>query len=359
MKVTAVTSDRQGSGFYRITEPAKAATAADRDLLVDVTPTLDVELVERYQEDDDGRRLPGTTTVRPDRVRTDADVVVFQRPTDPPLLAAIDLLQAQGVAVVVEVDDLLSAVPPDHPAFAVIRSGGARVLAEACRRADLVTVSTPALAAEYARHGRVAVIPNAVPARVLDWPGPRRHRGSARIGWAGTVHSHPHDLQVVGSGLQQALDDGRATFAVLGDGAGARQRLALRDEPPTLPWVPGVESYLRALGENFDVGIAPLRLDRFNRSKSWLKPLEYAARGVLCVYTPTDEYVRLGLGRPAARPRDWARWLRLAAADPSWRAEEADRNRRAVADRHTTERTGPAWAAAWRSAADNRVRRAA
>ena len=45
------------------------------------------------------------------------------------------------------------------------------------------------------------------------------------------------------------------------------------------------------------VGLVPLLDSAFNRAKSWLKGLEYAALGVPFVASPTPEYVKLaGLG---------------------------------------------------------------
>ena len=131
------------------------------------------------------------------------------------------------------------------------------------------------------------------------------------IGWTGNVLVHPYDLQEMGSGLQQALDrtKGKSQFVVLGQKWDARQRLLLSEEPSEVLWKREVDDYVAAVGELFDVGIAPLRLDRFNNAKSWLKPLEYSARGVFCVRARTSEYERLGLGLPARSAKDWAKWL--------------------------------------------------
>ena len=82
---------------------------------------------------------------------TDADVFVLQRPADENLLALIPSIQQAGIAVVVEVDDDLSCLPTTHPAHRILHPklsprANWRNVAQACRIADLVTVSTPALA---------------------------------------------------------------------------------------------------------------------------------------------------------------------------------------------------------------------
>jgi hypothetical protein len=101
-----------------------------------------------------------------------------------------------------------------------------------------------------------------------------------------------------------------------------------------------------------DIGIAPLRTDRFNTSKSWLKAVEYAARGVWFARSPIAEYERLGLGRRARNAKDWAKALTTAVDHGDLRREQAATNREAVLARHLTEHTAERWVTAWRTAAD-------
>lgn len=352
MNVLLVSAGSDGCGYHRMTEPARAVLEADLGVDVIVRRNLDVTAQPTVSG--------GWVLTHVDSAG--ADVVVMQRPTSPKAGPIIENLQAQGVAVVVEVDDLLSAVPADHASFhSLVRGGEARRLAEFCRMADLVTVSTPALAAEYGRHGRVAVIPNAIPRRIAELPPAyEQSRDAVTVGWTGTVATHPQDLFAVGSGVQQALDASeRARLVILGQAHGAHEALGVREEPEQVPWLDSVDEYLAAVGDRFDVGIAPLRLDRFNEAKSWLKPLEYAARGVFPIGSPTSEYRRLGVGRLAASPKDWARELRRAVLDDGWRTEQAALARQTVLERHLTEHTAERWADAWRTAADNRGRRVA
>jgi hypothetical protein len=204
------------------------------------------------------------------------------------------------------------------------------------------------------------VVPNAVPRRIAELP-PAYERAVdvVTIGWTGSVAGHPYDLQEVGSGLQQALDRtaGASRFLVLGVKDDARIRLGLAEEPHELPWLRDPDEYLAVMGQTFDIGLAPLRMDRFNECKSWLKPLEYAARGVYCVRARTSEYERLGLGLPARSPKDWARWTSLAVQDPDRRREVAAAAHETVLARHLTEHTAELWVAAWRTALDTGARR--
>src|SRR3712207_32586 len=143
---------------------------------------------------------------------------------------------------------------------------------------------------------------------------------------------------------------------IIGQAMDARQRLHLPEDPVEIPWKDSVDEYLATVGEQLDVGLAPLRHDRFNECKSWLKPMEYAARGVFAVRSNTPDYERFGLGIRAKRPRDWADHIAKAVDDPDRRREVAVRNREAVLAGHLTEHTAPVWAEAWHRALDNRVR---
>ncbi len=350
VKVLMMHAGQDAQDHYRIREPVRAIREAGFD--VEVETTRGIETMVRPGE--------GGEVYAADA--RGADVVVLQLPKTIAMLQTIRVLQADGVAVVVEMDDLLSAVPfgvPSHETL--VRRGMARRALECARAADLVTTTTPALLREYAPHGRGAVIPNAVPRRIAELPPAYgRDPEVVTIGWTGSVYFHPYDLLEVGSGLQQALDrtGGRSRFTVLGQAGDARSRLGLTDEPGEVPWIDGIEAYVQAVGEHFDVGIAPLRMDHFNTCKSWLKSLEYAARGVWFARSPSAEYERLGLGWRARSARDWAKALTVAVEDPDRRRAEAERNREAVLAGHLTEHTAPSWVASWQSALDHRTRAA-
>ena len=351
MNVLLSTTGYIGPDYYRIREPARAIEEAGLGIRVTIQRGL-------------------STTVRPSSAGGDpevvdvdaqgADVVVLQLPRTPEMLQCIRILQAQGVAVVVEMDDLLSAIPFGHPSHqALIRKGKARVALACAREADFVTVSTPVLLGEYATRGRGAVVPNAIPRRIAELPPAyEREPEIVTVGWSGSVLGHPYDLQEMGSGLQQALDTtrGASRFMILGRKADARERLALSAEPEEVPWIPDVDGYARSLGELFDVGVAPLRDDRFNSAKSWLKVLEFAARGVHVVRAPSAEYERLGLGLRARSPRDWAKFLTTAIRDADRRREQAVRARETVLSAHLTEHTVGGWVTAWEQAVDARAR---
>ena len=112
---------------------------------------------------------------------------------------------------------------------------------------------------------------------------------------------------------------------------------------------------------DLDVGLVPLADNAFNRAKTWLKGMEYAALGVPFVASPRAEYLRLGyevmptvrLAGDGAGP--WREQLTFLLTEPDARAAIADANREAVAAL-TYENHADRWWDAWATAADNRAR---
>jgi len=351
MKVLISATRFAASKYYRVDEPARAAQEADPELSVTVTAGLKTTM---YRTGEGDRMVVGSVDAQ------GADVVVLQLPKTVEMLQILRLLQAQGVAVVVEFDDLFSAVPYGHQAHDILVRRGVAQIAEQCaREADLVTVSTPGLLEEYAKHGRGVVVPNAVPRRIAELsPAYERDPDVVTVGWSGNVFVHPYDLQEMGSGLQQALGNtrGRSRFTILGQKHDARDRMRLPEEPDEISWLPDVDAYLHAVGDLFDVGVAPLRIDRFNICKSWLKPMEYSARGIFSVRSKSPEYERLGLGYRAGAPKDWGRWITKGVEDTDFRREAAAAAREKVLAGHLTEHTAQMWVDAWRRARDIRSR---
>lgn len=284
----------------------------------------------------------------------DADVVVFQRPFGKHMFHAILELQRRGVRVVCEIDDDADAVDPRHPFWRSIQPSvrpdhNRDWLRWACEVADLVTVTTPALARRYGGHGRVSILPNYVPARLLNVKR-TRDGGAAVIGWTGTVASHPNDLQVMRGGLQQALNDTGATFMVVGDGQDVGRAAGIGRDPISTGWLP-YEAYVQEVA-NLDVGIAPLDMTPFNEAKSWLRMLDMSAVGVAVVASPTGpnrEFADLAGGLLAGKPRDWRSHIKRLVLDVDYRVDTATQARTAVAESFTIEQRCGMWWESWES----------
>jgi len=350
----AYPADQGGCGHYRLIFACRylIKLGHDVDYVVDNDPP------ERQMQAQWRERADGTVEVV-DVVPPDADVVVFQRPLHARYQAAIPALQAKGIRVVVEIDDDFEHISRRNVSWKAVQphlspGRNREHLMRACELADFVTVSTPALAEVYGRHGRVAVIPNCVPAeylRIRQDP----HDGLF-VGWSGSVDTHPDDLQVTRGtkrwgAVERALWAAPgARVAVVGTGKGVRDALGVSDVPVACGWRP-LFDYPDALAQ-FDVGIVPLELTPFNEAKSWLKGLEFAAVGVPFVASPTQQYQALaaeGAGLLAATPAQWEGALKALLRDADRRAEVAAAGRE-VAERWTVEANAWRWLEAWETA---------
>ena len=341
MKIWFLPADEAACCAYRMRYAAEAARDA-----ADLEFTISMQIPRRLRRG------------RPEPEATDADLVVFQRPATLPIVEMIAGFQRQGTPVVVDLDDDFGSIPPQHVAWHGLEpsrnlSANWEWIAKAAAIADLVTVSKPALAERYGKHGRVRILRNCIPRRLLSLP---RASDSKTLGWAGWAATHVGDLEVPGAGIAEALRGTDWHFKVIGPAEQIKRRLALDTEPDATGSLP-LDAYQEALG-CLDVGIVPLAANRFNQSKSGLKGLEYAARGVPFVASPTPEYMRLaadGIGVVAAgRPRNWRSELRRLIADPDLHAARAHTARNRVAEAYTYEHHYQQWLDAWKHAAARR-----
>ena len=381
MRVTVHPAGDDACAFYRMTEPARVLA----DQGADVTVTRDLT----YRVGHDRNHRPIGLAETPD-----TDVVVMQRPLHRWKVDLIDVLQRAGVAVVVELDDDFGSIPEGNPAWLdahrewmtvgqweglgrpgpveaeAERQDGSRwvkvlgVLApssevwlrRACKLADLVTCTTPALAERYAPHGRVAVLPNLVPERYLSVEAPA-HDGMVVVGWGGSVATHVGDLEATGGGVARAVEESGARFHVIGTGVRVRRSLGLTEAPTSTGWVE-LDEWPAALAA-LDVGIVPLAPNRFNEAKSSLKMLEMAAVGVPAVVSPTPDNLRLGYRegfvttRYASDARSWFEQTAALLSDPEELAHAAGVAREAAA-RCTYEAHAGRWWDAWTQALANR-----
>lgn len=342
LRVDVYPADAAGCGSYRCIFPARALEAEGYPVRT-VMPGTEHGLRTTVRVRD-GREVPVEVE------RPDCDVVVLQRPLQSTLVDAIPLLQAHGVAVVVELDDDFDAVHHQNVNWMKVQPlhnpwNNREHLRQACHMADLVIVSTPAIAARYGTHGRVAVIPNYVPRWYLDVE--RTPNLGPVCGWSGTVATHPTDLDVTGRGVGKAVARAGARFRVVGPPQRVRRKLDLWADPEASGFV-ALADYPAALAV-FDVGIAPLAPIPFNDAKSSLKVLEYAAVGVVAVGSPVAEYrtaARAGLCLLAATPKEWERTVHRLLVSADDRAELAAKSRTAAAA-YVVEDHLDEWVTAW------------
>ncbi len=344
MKIYVFPADVNGCGMYRLIWPAEVLQRRGHDITIIVPKKRDEMLQGRMQGD----------TMVDVKIPADADVIVFQRVTHRHLVQAISLIRKRGIAVVVDMDDDLTCIHPANPAFTALhpRNGNRDHSWEntlrACANATMVTVSTPALLERYAKRTTGRVLYNMVPERALDVP----RNDSNVVGWAGSVHSHPTDLQVMGPTVAQLLQH-RHRFKIVGPLQGVHEALGVGKTLTieSTDVIKDIYAWPLAVA-SLGIGVAPLADSKFNSAKSWLKMLEYAAAGVPCVASPRDEYVRLhkkGVGMLAKNHAEWRQRLNMLIASEELRRDMSEAGREVVREL-TIEKNAELWLETWRDA---------
>lgn len=308
-----------------------------------------------------GRRLPGE--------RLDAVIIdrLWQPLADLPRLERlIAAVRAMGARLLHALDDNFLDLPLERRDWATADQPAVlrRLLAEA----DGFLVSTPMLAERLAWTGRpLMVVPNALDERLLDPalvdPGLPRPVAAAgerplTIGYMGTF-THDGDLALVLPALRAvcARHPGRLLLQLVGVANRQDTLDSLNDlplellllTPPQMAYPVFLPWFTQAL--HWDIGIAPLADSPFNRAKSDLKHLDYAAQGAAGIFSRVTSYrhtVRdgeTGLLVPNSVAA-WEEGLERLIGDPALRARLAT----GAADYLRRERTlavlAPRWTAA-------------
>jgi glycosyltransferase involved in cell wall biosynthesis len=249
--------------------------------------------------------------------------------------------------LVLDVDDWLWA-----PDMKVLRDAYPREeidrLFSNVERAHVITTPSPAIASHMARLNRnVWVVPNTVPAYTLDIPRPGPDQG-LWLGWQGAL-DRQHDWRSVTRGVARFLTDHPDWgFGIIGEGG--IDDLGT-DRTWVKPWTSHRPTYYASVAA-FTVGLGPLRDTPFNRAKSSLRAVEYAALGVVPVLPDLPPYrtaINDGYNGLLVHSHQTLRGrLTELAANPDMIAKLSV-NARQSATKWTTEAAIESWAEAWNS----------
>jgi len=262
--------------------------------------------------------------------------------------------------LIYDLDDDLLDLPPDHPDAARL-APLAGAVAAMLRLADLVTVSTPALAARIAPlRADAVVVANALDERIWgdplwgDPPAPRpRLAPPVRLLCMGTA-THEADFALIAPALARLVDQFGARIAIEVIGVTARAALpegVVRLAPPgTVASYPAFVQWLRAQ-PGWDIGLAPLADSAFNACKSPIKLLDYAALGLATVASDTPAYRAAlaeggGLG-VANTEAAWCDALSRLIRRPEVRGAQAAAGRAWLQARGTLAARAAEWRGAW------------
>lgn len=282
----------------------------------------------------------------------DADTIIGQRVVNPGPTMRWQMWHDQGKRLVFDVDDHLENLPAGTEAHRFFGDPDNRKRMQTnLRLADVVTAGTPALAEWAGRYNdNVVVVPNGLPAGILNWPRPANTR--TVIGWAGSLHTLP-ELAIVAPALRTIVDrspDVRVHIVgIHPDVTTVRPHLAklglIHRHVTFVPWCDPGEAYLHNVAQ-FDIWVAPYRDIPFNRAKVPTKAIEAACLGIPLIasnvgaYPTTVQHGHTGL--LVRRPEHWAGHIQSLIDNPGQRAAMGAAARR-TAIHHTAEGHGQLW----------------
>lgn len=304
-------ADNDGCGYYRIMQP--------------------LQELQRL-----GYKAKASSSFQPSEF-TEFDTIVAQRTCVLGPSTVIEKLhQAKRNHLVFEVDDDLLRVDRSnekcyhvytHPEIVENFERNASL-------ANLVTVTNEVLANVMRKYNpNVAVIPNFIEEKYIDMPSldiianqgtpeefnlseTMRENNFVSVAYQGS-ETHRKDFELIRDQLI-LLNDKNPKLRYIFQGA-------RYDIPHVhIPWISNdMQRYYQHI--NYDIGIAPLASTNFNNSKSYIKALEYAARGIPIVASdepPYHDFVKHGeTGFLFKHPYQFKKYVQQLIDDEAMRKE--------------------------------------
>lgn len=214
-----------------------------------------------------------------------------------------------------------------------------------------IVTSTPYLAQllyDQMGHPDIVVARNSIPGWMLDLPEIQQpdNPQDLVIAWAGGA-SHWGDWEWAKNGIRRGLVKSKVTqFRMVGQDF----RKLLNFPTAHIPWFETVDDYWKSGLDGIHIGLAPLRPEPFNKSKSEIRLIEYGARGIPVIaqdYGPYTDYVEDGVtGLLVKTPKQWAEAIVELSQDPDLRLSMAKAARNQAKER-TIERLWPEYQEAY------------
>jgi glycosyltransferase involved in cell wall biosynthesis len=246
------------------------------------------------------------------------DIMVFQRQVHPLSYTKMRAAQNQGIKCIYELDDDILHTPPDFPEpYNFYNKPEVQKQVKAYMTdcdAVIVSTHTLALSVKEITGGKkpIFVIPNYLDTFLDNWDTAyavkqTETKDQLTIGWMASK-SHKMDAELVGPALNEIMQEyDNVDISLIGwidkkdfpwaDKYNGRVKMQQWVDISMLPYAM----------KDFDIGLAPLVDNAFNRAKSNIKWLQYGALGVPCVMSdaPPYEEVKDGVDGVLVKNGEW------------------------------------------------------
>jgi glycosyltransferase involved in cell wall biosynthesis len=333
-------SELGGVGQYRIVSPGKKLKDLGYDITIQNGQTMDKDFRTDLKEDEcvDVYR----------NMHLQYDIIWMKHSDNTAALSAIfGFKERYNTKVVWDFDDDLFAVKPGQPAYDNYHPGNKNraVVAAAISMCDALTVSTEPLKKSLQKLLKevynitdkpIFICPNFI--NPEEWNNVKYYPSNQPIiGYYGST-THNEDLEMVMPSLIKVLQkyplvsleimgacNQKDIIQLLSPWAGLEVLDRIRTAGGSKGWTGFPELLLR---QNWDISIAPLTDDPFNRAKSHIKWMESSMKGIPVVASNVHPYVEPLLGTPVikngvtgliSKPNEWVKKLSELIESPATR----------------------------------------
>lgn len=272
--------ENSGVGLYRLIIPM--LSLAERKL-------AEVETIDEFSENI-MRSVKVDFQIIADRVNKKKQNIVYTtKPLIPQHIALCKVLQSFGYKWVLDMDDNIFEVNIDNPGFRAFDKAGkgeARYWIEvAMRDCDLLVVSTENLKEVYSKYNKnIFVNKNTIDFRFWQYTNAWGKGNKTVIGWAG-AGGHKLDMGLIDGPVKELKKKWGKKIEFVAFGGEKPESFDKH-----VDWV-DLRKYPEKLASlGFDIGVAPLRDNLYNRGKSNLRWLEYSALKIPTVASDVEPY---------------------------------------------------------------------
>lgn len=282
------------------------------------------------------------------------DIVVLKLIMLERVVEQVEKAVAKGQKIVVDLDDHMEGLEKSNLAYHMTSpeknaKNNREHYFKIIENATALTTSTPFLQEFYQKkhpNKPVYLVRNGID--VDRWKPRKDYSGYLpTFGWVGATPWRSGDLEILNPFFGEFIKQQNCKFHHSGSIVNApsvSQKIGIDHNIYSSEPMQPINNYPKMF-RKIDVGIVPLTNVDFNKAKSFIKGLEYAAAGIPFIASPLPEYEYLaekGVGRIARNQEEWL-FHAEELLSPKVRKEESKKNREIVAKDFSMEQRGKDW----------------